>query len=1022
MTALLRDRPQAVAILASLLALATSAAMGSPLGLTVPVAVAFAYGPPKARTPLLAMLALAFAASALLGQVLPANSRETLLSWSAFLATAACLGAVVASASGWRNPEAVEALRIIESMPALTWSATADGRRTFVSANLLGFVGRANPGAGLFHEHTNAEWRAVFHPDDYGEVLSRRRAALDAGDPYDANFRLRRFDGVYRWFRCFGTARWDEQRRVVGWYGTMVDIDEQVHAEEALRQSERRYRDLFHYMPIGLAQVDASNLVPLFNELHTRGVQELGPYIDEHPELLRQAVEALELEEANQHLVAMFGARDAAEMRGPITRYWEPSLPTIRRSIEARYRGEEVFQEETKIARVDGSVFDVLFTTARPGAVANKSLVGFIDITERTEAEKVLRESERQLRQLTETVPALIWSTTADGTPNYVNKRLTDAVGLRPEDLLTEGGSRSLADIHPEDRREVERALVRSFETGAPFAMTYRQRRADGTYRWTDGRAEALRGEAGRIAQWYGVCVDIHDLVATQDALRERERELSHLVDMVPSYLWRLSSDGEPNFFNKRLIAFVGMSVGDADKPDRSRLSAVLEAIVHPDEVEELALALRHSIATGDPFAMRYRVRRADGVYRWMDGRAEPMRDPGGRILQWYGLSHDIDDQLRIEEALRERERSLSQLVETLPAMIDCAAPDGEPVYRSRQLRQFLGYNLEELDGSGKTRLAGTLDAGVHPDDLPGVKERYAHSLATGEPYARQHRLRRFDGEYRWVETRAAPMRNAAGEIVQWNVICLDIENEVQAQQELRRAREGMARASQASSLAELSASIAHEVNQPLAAIVANSEACHRWLSADPPNLDRAKITAERIIRDANSAADVVSRIRAVFRQSIELRDDTALSSVVEEAERLISDEAARRQVRIAVDIEKDLPLAALDRVQIQQVLINLIRNGMEAMDGVTGEKLLDIRVRRTGNLVRTEIADRGPGIVSPERIFEPFFTTKTYGMGMGLAICRSIVESHNGRLWAETGTPRGATFIFTLPLAPEEA
>ena len=192
--------------------------------------------------------------------------------------------------------------------------------------------------------------------------------------------------------------------------------------------------------------------------------------------------------------------------------------------------------------------------------------------------------------------------------------------------------------------------------------------------------------------------------------------------------------------------------------------------------------------------------------------------------------------------------------------MIDCAGPNGEPIYRSKQLREFLGYNLEDLDGIEKTKLAATLDAGVHPDDLDGVKTRYAHSLATGEPYARRHRLRRHDGEYRWVETRAGPMRNTDGAIVQWNVICLDIDGEVKAEEELRLAQHRLARASQAASLAELSASIAHEVNQPLAAVVTNSHACERWLSVDPPNLDRARRTVERIIRDANGAADVVGR------------------------------------------------------------------------------------------------------------------------------------------------------------------
>ena len=414
---------------------------------------------------------------------------------------------------------------------------------------------------------------------------------------------------------------------------------------------------------------------------------------------------------------------------------------------------------------------------------------------------------------------------------------------------------------------------------------------------------------------------------------------------------------------------------------------------------------------------MTYRLRRADGVYRWMSGRAEPMRDQSGRIVQWYGLAHDIDDQVHVEEALRERERALRRLVETLPVMIDCAAPDGEPIYRSRQLREFLGYELEELDRTGKSRLAGTLDAGVHPDDLAVVKENYARSLFTGEPYAGKHRLRRFDGEYHWVDTRAAPMRNDEGVIVQWNVTCLDIDGEVRAQEELRLARERLARAAQAASLAELSASIAHEVNQPLAAVVANSHACQRWLTVEPPNLERAQKTVERIIRDANAAGDVVSRIRALFKQSTKTRKNTAVGSVITEVRNLMAEEVSRHNVHLDVELESDLPLVTLDRVQIQQVLINLIRNGLEAMDNSTSDRLLRIFVRRTGDVVQTEISDRGSGLETPEKVFEPFFTTKEHGMGMGLAICRSIVESHGGRLWPEKGEPRGTTFIFTLPV-----
>ena len=451
-------------------------------------------------------------------------------------------------------------------------------------------------------------------------------------------------------------------------------------------------------------------------------------------------------------------------------------------------------------------------------------------------------------------------------------------------------------------------------------------------------------------------------------------------------------------------------------------LTRVAQERVHPDDAPEVLRRSANSLKTGDPFLMRYRRRWKGGNYRWMEARCEPLRDQDGKIVHWYQVSIDIEDEMRAQEALRERERFLWQLVETLPAMIDCAAPDGEPVYRSQQLREFLGYELEALDGTGKSRLTGTLDAGVHPDDVASVKERYAHSLSTGEPYAKRHRLRRFDGEYRWVETRAAPMRNAEGTIIQWNVICLDIDSEVQVQEQLRMAQDNLARQSQAASMAELSASIAHEVNQPLAAVVANSHACQRWLTAEPPNLERAQKTVERVIRDANAAADVVSRIRALFKQSTAAGSPTAISGVIAEALGLMAEEAGRRRIRIDADVERDLPRVVLDRVQIQQVLANLIRNGMEAMESVANDRIVSLRVRRIGDMVQTEIGDRGPGVEFPDRIFEPFFTTKEQGMGMGLAISRSIVQSHGGRLWVEKNEPHGATFIFTLPVEAKAA
>ncbi|WDZ79350.1 PAS domain-containing protein (plasmid) [Ensifer adhaerens] len=688
------------------------------------------------------------------------------------------------------------------------------------------------------------------------------------------------------------------------------------------------------------------------------------------------------------------------------------------------------FNVEFRFRRVSGS-YVWARTAARAARDSQGRIVGWfgiaLDIDVYKKTVELLRGRELELSQLVDMVPVHIRRLAPNGEPSFFNKRLLDFFGWKDlAQLQTSAGSRLVTAmeklVHPDDSSRLLEAVRRSVTTGEPYAMKYRLRRSDGVYRWVDGRAAPLLDQGGAIVNWYAISIDIDDEMRAQNALRDRERELLQLVDIVPSLLWRLNREGEPTFFNKRLMCFLGLDAATSDQPDKGRLAAAFKGAVYPDDASGLEEALNRSVATGENFSKRCRLRRSDGVYRWVESSAEPLRDDDGQIVQWYGLSRDIDDQLRVEEALRERERSLWQLVETLPAMIDCASPSGEPVYRSQQLREFLGYNLEDLDGTGKSRLDGTLDAGVHPDDVAGVKEKYAHSLATGEPYARKHRLRRFDGEYRWVETRAAAMRNLEGTIIQWNVICLDIDGEVQAQDELRLAQERLSRASQSASLAELSASIAHEVNQPLAAIVANSNACHRWLMAEPPNLERAKITAERIIRDANSAAEVVSRIRALFKQRVEPQSNTNLVGVIAEAIHLITEEALRRRVRVDVDIERALPHVSVDAVHIQQVLVNLIRNGMDAMDATVSDRVVSVRVHRMGDLVATEVSDHGTGVESPERIFESFFTTKVNGMGMGLAICRSIIESHGGRLWAQNNEPNGATFTFTLPIEVEVA
>ncbi|HEV2512020.1 MAG TPA: PAS domain-containing protein [Bosea sp. (in: a-proteobacteria)] len=909
-------------------------------------------------------LLIAFAASALAALFYPGAIREAALSLGALVAVAACIGLLLVPAPLRRGNHSAVPRRPEPGKPE---------------------------GFGPVPAH------GAIHPDDRAAIAHAAAYAFWTGVPQVTGYRLRQPDGSYHW---------TELRAEPG-YGVSVDVDAMVSRPD----------DRWSVAESLGTTMEAVKAAKVIESLHGKAwaFDAMGRFTYVTP--AAQVAIDMALEDLNRRLGEreFIDGGEAGWMRGVHPDDVDRAASTLRHCLKTG----EPWNIEYRMLRATGQyVWHRI--SARPTRDDDGQITGWfgtsidIDVYKKTEA--ALRAREQHLEQLIDTVPAMIWSMTGAGHPVYLNRRMMEVTGATTETVTAPDGSLTLKRmIHPDFLEQAERTFARSVTTGEPYAIKYLQHRADGTYRWTETRAEALRDEAGQIIRWYGVSVDIHDLITTQTELHLRKQELTRLVDLVPSFLWRLTPTGAPNFFNRRFIDFLGLDEGSLEQPQTEQYAAALKAAVHPDDAARVWAGLKDCLSSGRPFAMRYRLRRHDGVYRWMDGRAEPLLDEDGSIIQWHGLSHDVDDQLRVEEALRESERSLRQLVETLPALIYCAAPNGEPIYRSEKLREFLGFGLGDKDEEGKTRLTGTLDAIIHPDDLPDVKERYAHSLATGSPYAMKHRLRRADGDYRWVETRTAAMRNAEGEVIQWNGICFEIEDQVRAQEALTLTQERLARAAQAASLAELSASIAHEVNQPLAAVVANSHACQRWLTSDPPNLERAQKTVERIIRDANSAADVVGRVRALFRQTVEARSFWQLDTILHEARDLMLEEATRRRIRIEIDVEPGLPPLALDHIQIQQVLVNLIRNGLEAMEP-TQRGALHIRSMRAGDLIRTEVRDTGAGISALEKVFEPFFSTKSNGMGMGLAISRTIIESHGGRLWAEDNQPSGATFIFTLP------
>jgi PAS domain S-box-containing protein len=492
-----------------------------------------------------------------------------------------------------------------------------------------------------------------------------------------------------------------------------------------------------------------------------------------------------------------------------------------------------------------------------------------------------------------------------------------------------------------------------------------------------------------------------------------RDDEARLIVDSMPGLAWCASRDGTLMFVGSRLLDYTGKGVDDREQRDGGA-SFWWPQILHADDVEHWVAAWSRGIESGAAWEIDHRMRRTDGAYRWFRVSVQPKLDRDGQVDRWYGVSLDIDDSKQAEMALASAEECLrmrEQVLDALPAIVWSATPEGEPSYQNQRAMRYTGVSLAEFKLKWQDKF-------VHPDDVAVVTRAWARARAAETPFDVVSRHRRADGTYRWFHTLAEPLRDEAGRILQWFGVDVDVDDRRIAEETLRSTQAKLSRASEIAMVAELAASIAHEISQPLAAVVANAHASHRWMSATPPNLERAKLTAERIIRDGSAAAEVVSRIRALFKRSDSNRALLDMNDVIEEVVRLMADEASTRNVGIVIDLADDLPSTIADRVQVQQVIANLARNGVDAMESSdAASKVLSIRSRRDGrDTLLIEISDEGSGLEDVETVFEPFFTTKEKGMGMGLAISRWIVEAHQGRLWATRNSTRGATFTFTLP------
>jgi PAS domain S-box-containing protein len=661
---------------------------------------------------------------------------------------------------------------------------------------------------------------------------------------------------------------------------------------------------------------------------------------------------------------------------------------------------------------------------------------------------------ENELRRVVDALPGLIWTALPDGRIDFVNQRWCEYSHLGVDEA--HGGGWQTA-IHPVDLPGLLERWRSILVSGEPGEMEARLRRFDGEYRWFLFRASPIADASGHLVKWCGTGTDIEDRKRAEEILNApwwlqasaREHHFRSVADNIEALAALVTPAGQVELVNRQALEYFGVTL------EELKCRAIAD-IVHPDDILPVRAAWRQAVEAGRPYDVEERLRRADGVYRWFHTRGFPLRDTQGRILLWYLIKRDVDDLKRSETLLAGEKRllemvaschSMSEILEAICRLVESTASG---CYCSVVLVDPSGTRVEHgaAPSLPTSYMSACIGRPVNMDAGPCAMAAYLNEQVIAPDLTT---------DMRWVEWRpmalahglqscwSTPISSAAGKVLgtfalyysqprtptplhqslieQFTHIArIAIERRL-SEETLSKVRSELAHVARVQSLGVLTASIAHEVNQPLSGIITNASTCLRMLAADPPNVEGARETARRTIRDGNRASDVITRLRALFAKKDTTTESVDLNEATREVIALSLSELQRNRVILRPELADDLPPVTGDRVQLQQVILNLLRNASDAMRTISDRpRRLVIRTERDeADRVRLTVQDAGVGFESQDvdRLFEAFYSTKNGGMGIGLSVSRSIIESHHGRLWAAPNDGPGATFSFSIPRAP---
>jgi PAS domain S-box-containing protein len=517
--------------------------------------------------------------------------------------------------------------------------------------------------------------------------------------------------------------------------------------------------------------------------------------------------------------------------------------------------------------------------------------------------------------------------------------------------------------------------------------------------------------------------VSVLELLASQAAISLENANLYAGLKRSEAYLAQGQAISRTGSFGRN--AFTGeiywseetYRIFEHDRTVKPTLESVFER-VHPEDRDLALKKIEYATQQRTGFDIEYRLLRPDGSVKYLRVLARAVELSAGD-LEFMGTVSDVTERKLAEEALRRSEAYLAE-AQRLAHTSSWAwrIPGVEAVHISEEWYRIYGFDPNK----GMPTWSG-LEQRIHPEDRTGWQRAIDRAIDQRSDFEVEFRLLFPDGTIKYIQAIGHPVFGTSGDLIEFTGSSTDVTERTRAEEALRQAQADLARANRVTTLGELTASLTHEVNQPITAALTDAKTCMRWLARDEPDLEEARAAASRLVKDVLRAGEIINRTRQLFKKGTLQQELVDMSEVIRETVVLLQSEAMPHNIAVRTELTADLPLVMGDRVQLQQVLMNLMINGFEAMKSVDGTRELAIRSQRAENeQVLVSVSDTGIGLPAQhaDQIFNAFFTTKPHGTGMGLRISQSIIESHGGRLWAADNLPRGATFQFTLPATAE--